>query len=141
MAKGAGGLLLLVLAGFVAAIALVLPGISVSYLFLLMGIYDSVMRAISSFRLTFLAPLGIGLLLGIVFTTKLLEHAMTKYPRPAYLIILGFVLGSIVELFPGIPSGPEILFCILTFAAGFGIIRLVSVTEIKQLQKSRPEYQ
>lgn len=66
---------------------------------------------------------------------------MTKYPRPAYLIILGFVLGSIVKLFPDIPSGPEILFCILTFAAGFGIIRLVSVTEIKQLQKFRPEYQ
>ena len=43
--------------------------------------------------------------------------------------------------FPDIPSGPEILFCILTFAAGFGIIRLVSVTEIKQLQKFRPEYQ
>ena len=141
MTTGAGGLLLLVLAGFVAAIALVLPGISVSYLFLLMGIYDSVMGAISSFRLTFLAPLGIGLLLGIVLTTKLLEHAMTKYPQPAYLIILGFVLGSIVELFPGIPSGPEMLFCILTFAVGFGIIRLVSVTEIKQLQKSRPGYQ
>ena len=76
MTTGAGGLLLLVLAGFVAAIALVLPGISVSYLFLLMGIYDSVMEAISSFRLTFLAPLGIGLLLGIVLTTKLLELSL-----------------------------------------------------------------
>lgn len=135
MANGAGSFLLLVFAGFISAVALVLPGISVSYLFLLMGIYDSVMRAISSFDLPFLAPLGIGLILGIVLTTKLLEHAMTRYPRPAYLIILGFVLGSIVELFPGIPAGPDLLYCLLTFFVGFGAIRFLSANEMKDTKE------
>lgn len=45
--------LLLVVAGFIAAIALVLPGISVSYMLLLMGLYDETMRAASEFYLPF----------------------------------------------------------------------------------------
>lgn len=118
--------LFLSLAGVIAAAALVLPGISVSYLLLLMGLYDGTMRAISEFYLPFLIPLGIGLILGIVLTTKALERAMTKHPQPTYLIILGFVLGSIAEIFPGIPEGPELLICIITLAAGYTVIRLLS---------------
>lgn len=127
----AGGmtLLLLVLAGFVAAVALVLPGISVSYLLLMMGLYDETMRAISQLYLPFLLPLGIGLLLGIVLTTKGLERAMTKHPQPTYLIILGFVIGSMAQVFPGIPSGLELLVSLLMLAAGFGVIMLLSGKE------------
>lgn len=123
---GLTGFLLLMVAGFVAAIALVLPGISVSYLLLIMGLYNETMKAISQLYLPFLIPLGIGLLLGIVLTTKILERAMTNYPQPTYLIILGFVLGSVAEVFPGVPSGLNLLICPLTLAAGFLSIRLLS---------------
>lgn len=61
------------LAGFVAAVALVLPGISVSYLLLMMGLYDTTMQAISQLQFSFLIPLGIGLILGVLLTTKVLE--------------------------------------------------------------------
>ena len=47
------GILYLALAGFIAAVALVLPGISVSYLLLVMGLYDELMRAISQFTCRF----------------------------------------------------------------------------------------
>ncbi|NLD20258.1 MAG: DUF368 domain-containing protein [Clostridiales bacterium] len=126
MAPGVESVMFLVLAGFIAAVALVLPGISVSYLLLVMGLYDEVMRAISHFYMPFLLPLGIGLLLGIVLTTKLLERAMVRHPHSTYLIILGFVLGSMVEIFPGVPSGIDILICLITLVAGFGIIKLIS---------------
>ena len=56
---------------------------------------------------------------------KILESAMTKHPQPAYLIILGFVLGSLAEVFPGIPTGTQLLLCLLLLAAGFGAIRLL----------------
>lgn len=124
-------ILLLAAAGFIAAVALVLPGISVSYLLLVMGLYDETMRAIGDFYMPFLLPLGIGLLLGIILTTKILEKAMERYTQPTYMIILGFVLGSVVELFPGIPQGGELLLSICTLFAGFGAIMLISSPKLK----------
>ena len=82
--------LLLIIAGFIAAIALVLPGISVSYMLLLLGLYDETMRAASELYLPFLIPLGFGLISGILLTTKMLEKFMNNYPQPTFLIILGF---------------------------------------------------
>lgn len=120
------GMLFLALAGFVAAIALVLPGISVSYLLLIMGLYDETVTAISQVYMPFLLPLGIGLILGIVLTTKILEKAMTEFPQPTYLMILGFVLGSLAEVFPGIPAGMEMISCLIALAAGTGIILFIS---------------
>lgn len=127
MNAGIVSFILLLLAGFVAAVALVLPGISVSYLLLIMGLYDETMRAISDFYFPFLLPLGTGLLLGILLTTKFLDRAMRKHPQSTYLIILGFVLGSMAEVFPGVARGMELALCVLTLAAGFFVIRLLSL--------------
>lgn len=131
MEPGAVGFLLLALSGFIAAVALILPGISVSYLLLLMGLYDETMRAVGTLYLPFLIPLALGLALGILLTTKLLETAMKRHPQPTYLIILGFILGSIAAIFPGVPVSWDILFCILTLAAGYAAIRLLSRMEEK----------
>lgn len=127
MGNGEGilGFLLLAAAGIVAAVALVLPGISVSYLLLLMGIYDKTMLAIGDFNLSYLIPLGFGIILGIILTTKLLENAMKNHTQATYLIILGFVAGSMAEVFPGIPQGIELFFCLAAFVAGYGIIQLL----------------
>ena len=131
---GVTGFLLLLIAGFVTAAALVLPGISVSYLLLLLGLYDRTMNAISTLHLPFLLPLGIGLVLGIVLITRALERAMAAHPHPSYFIILGFLLGSVFEIFPGVPQGLALPVCILTFAAGFSAIFFLSRMEIKKEQ-------
>ncbi len=116
--SGAAAYLLLGAAGFLTAIALVLPGISVSYMLLVLGMYDQTMKAISSLYFPYLIPLGVGLLAGTLLTTKLLDKAMTKHPQPTYLIIFGFLLASIADVFPGVPSGWNWLFCLIAFAAG-----------------------
>lgn len=126
---GAGSFLLLVFAGFIAAIALVLPGISVSYMLLLMGLYEEIIKALNDVYIPFLLPLAIGLFIGVVATTRILELLMEKHPQGTYLIILGFVLGSVVGVFPGVPSGIEWLVCALTALAGFSIIMLISKSE------------
>ncbi|WP_394922073.1 DUF368 domain-containing protein [uncultured Robinsoniella sp.] len=123
--EGVLGYLLLAAAGIVAAVALVLPGISVSYLLLLMGIYDKTMMAIGAFNLSYLIPLGMGIILGIILTTKLLENAMKNHTQATYLIILGFVAGSVAEVFPGIPQGIEMFFCLAALVAGYGIIQML----------------
>lgn len=112
-------ILLLMVAGIFVAVALILPGISVSYMLLVMGMYQNTMDSISRIYLPYLIPLGIGGILGILLTTKLLEKAMNKYPRPTYLIILGFMIGSVAEIFPGFPTGFEWIWCIPCAVVGF----------------------
>jgi putative membrane protein len=123
--------ILLMVAGMIAAVALVLPGISVSYLLLIIGLYDETMMAISKLYLPFLIPLGIGLILGIFLTTKSLEKAMSRYPLATYSIILGFILGSLVEVFPGIPTGLELVVSMIALVAGAAIILLLSKKEME----------
>lgn len=117
---------ILALAGFISAIALILPGISVSYMFLLLGIYQETINAIQSFYIPYLIPLCFGLILGIVLTTKILEYWMKHYVKSSYLIISGFVLGSIMQVFPGLPKKPiEWILCPLLFVSAYLLIRLL----------------
>lgn len=112
-------MLLLAAAGVVTAVALVLPGISVSYMLLMLGMYEDTMYAITEFYLPYLLPLGLGGLLGVILTTKILERALKNHTTGTYLIILGFVLGAVGKVFPGLPEGIGLILCPLLFAVGF----------------------
>ena len=125
-AGGAGQLVYLLIAGAIAAAALVLPGISVSCLLLMLGLYDSTMAAISGLQIMFLLPLFIGLCVGIILTTKLLDNLMTRRPRATYLLILGFMFASVLEVFPGVPPLSQWVACLVCLAAGFFAIYFVS---------------
>ena len=117
--------IILVAAGIVLSVALVLPGISVSYMLLILGIYETTLTAIEQMQIAFLVALVFGVALGICLSTRLLEKAMKNYPQATYLLIIGFVLVSLREIFPGLPNGIEILTCFLTFGAGLvGILYL-----------------
>jgi hypothetical protein len=120
------GFLSLFAAGAIAAIALLLPGVSVSYFLLLLGLYDETVTAIQTLHLAFLIPMLLGGIVGIILTAKLLEKAMTRYPRFTYLVILGFILGSVVSIFPGIPTWSELIVCIVSGLSGFSMIYLLS---------------
>lgn len=126
---GAGGFFIQILGGVIIAIALVLPGISVSQMLLMLGLYEIVMGTFSSpnvMSLISLIPLAIGLLVGTLSTTNILDKAMKRFPQASYLIILGFVLGSVGELFPGIPTGADIPISIAAAAAGMVIVYIIS---------------
>lgn len=126
--------LFLLAAGLIAAIGLVLPGISVSYLLLVMGLYEELMRAISELDIAFLFPIGSGVLVGILLVTKGLEYIMKKYPHITYFVILGFVLGSLIEVLPQMPVGIEWIFCIAAVAAGYFFISNLSDAETKGVE-------
>lgn len=118
----------LLLSGFIAAIALILPGISVSYLLLLMGLYDKTMLAISNLDLAFLIPMALGVTAGIILCTKALEKAMSNFPQPTYLIIIGFVIGSMICAFPGKPDHHQWIICIPAAIVGFIVMHKINKT-------------
>lgn len=118
--------LFLFLAGIVIAVALILPGISTSFLLLALGLYDMTLSAINNLDFDYLIPIILGAGFGVIATTKILEKLLNEKPRPTYMLILGFVLGSIIEVFPGIPCCLDIIVSIATFILGFVIIKIMS---------------
>lgn len=121
--------LIQILGGIIVAVALVLPGISVSYMLVLMDLYEPTMRALGRMDVMALLPLIIGCILGIILTTRLLEYFMKKQPFATYLIILGFIIGSVATVFPGVPCGTQIPICAVLFATGFAAIYKLSKKE------------
>lgn len=121
--------LILFVIGLVCSAGFVLPGISTSFLFVLFGIYEEMLAAVSSFDIKFIFSLGLGMLIGALLVAKLLDKLMAKYTQQSFLTMLGFVLGSLVAVIPGVPQGWNILWCILTLVAGFCAIYFASRNE------------
>jgi len=119
---GIGAALIQLAGGIIIAVGLVLPGISVSQMLYMLGIYEGIIKNISTLNILPLIPLGAGVVGGIFLTTKVLEQLMERHPQPTYLIILGFMFGSLPELFPGIPSGSDMAYSILCAALGFAAL-------------------
>ena len=96
--NGLLNLLIQLVGGIIIAIALVLPGISVSHMLYILGIYESVMHSVYSFHWFNLVPLLLGVVLGTFATTNILEKLLKKYPDKVYMTILGFVAASLTTL-------------------------------------------
>lgn len=118
-----------IIGGFLLSIGFVLPGISISYLLIVVGLYETILNAVSSLDILPLIPLGIGGIIGIFTLTGFLTWAMEKHPKVTYLIILGFLIGSIASVFPGLPSGIDILWCLISSIIGFSAIYMLSRAE------------
>ena len=125
------------LIGAVVSVGLVLPGISTTYLLLVLGLYEPVLSAVSSGDFLSLVPVCIGGLAGILALTKLLQVAMQRYPKPSFMMILGFLLGSVREIYPGIPSGIGIPVALVLFVAGCIIVYKLS--EFEERKEAREE--
>lgn len=120
-----------VITGFIIAIALVLPGISTSHMLLVLGMYPAFLSALENpfDNILFLGFLGVSVVIGVFVITRPLELAMKKYPQLTYCAIIGFVAGSVITVFPGFPTGIEILICAITLALGcFAINRITKVS-------------
>lgn len=96
----------LFLAGIIYSIGKVVPGISGSFLLILIGMYEFVLSLFASpIRFGFsnidkVIPFGIGLALGIFVLLKVMKYLLDKKFALIYSIIIGFVIGSIFMLIP-----------------------------------------
>lgn len=92
--------LFLIFAGFIMSIGVVIPGVSSSVLLMVLGVYDLYLSAVSSINIYILLPMGIGLIIGGLIFLLLIRFCLKKFYIQTYYSIIGFVLGSILVLFP-----------------------------------------
>lgn len=92
----------LAFAGFIMSIGIVVPGISNTIILMCLGVYPQYISAIASVNLHILIPIGIGIVIGSILWLKLITILLHKYHESTYLCIIGFTLGSIFVLYPGI---------------------------------------
>ena len=93
--------------GMIASASMLLPGISGSFVLMLIGYYHPIVNAIREFtkfqnlfhNVIVLSIAGLGILLGIVLAAKLIEYLLDKYEIPTYYGIIGFVIASIISIF------------------------------------------
>ncbi len=116
------GAVLLIFGGVIIAIALVLPGISTSHILLVLGMYETVWGAFGSGNFYYLLLLGTGVVVGTLITTKGIDKAMTVFPKQTFMIITGFVIASVYDIFPGVPAGVDIFYCTIMASAGFTVV-------------------
>jgi len=87
--------------GIVAICSMILPGLSGSYVLLLMGNYELVMiNAVKNLDLTILIPLLTGALFGLLAFSHLLSWVLKKFRDYTIAILTGFIFGSLGILWP-----------------------------------------
>ncbi len=95
---GAINLVYDVVAGFFGASAMVLPGLSGAFILLVMGEYTRAISAIKSFDLVIIAFIGVGVILGVLFVSRLLKYLMKEFRSVTFAFLLGLMIGSIPDL-------------------------------------------
>nr|MBA5588280.1 DUF368 domain-containing protein [Anaerobacillus isosaccharinicus]QOY38586.1 DUF368 domain-containing protein [Anaerobacillus isosaccharinicus] len=105
--------------GWLASSAMILPGISGSLIFLLLGVYPTVINAISTLNLTVILVTGLGIVFGIIITSKLVQFLLLQFSTLTYSVMIGLVFGSLIVTFPGLPATvPYTILCIALFLTG-----------------------
>ncbi len=137
------------LSGAIAICAMVLPGISGSFILLILGKYQYIMGTISDLvsgvdfgrNLLILCVFAIGAIVGILGFSKFLHWLLARWNKETLIVLAGFIIGSLVKVWPW--SNPEALTqaeeagsMLYGSAALFALIGLTLVTAIELIGKS-----
>lgn len=112
----------LLVCGVIAAFCMIIPGISGSFVMVLLGVYHTVTAAISSLNIPVLIPLGMGIVIGLLSGAKLISGLLARFPQASYLAILGFMLGSIPAILEKIRAADAFVGGWAVLAAGLALL-------------------
>lgn len=102
------GLWFIFLSGAIAICAMILPGISGSFILLILGKYQYVMGVISDLvsgvnigqNLIIIGVFGIGAVVGILSFSKFLHWLLARWQKETMIVLAGFIIGSLVKVWP-----------------------------------------
>ncbi len=99
-ANGSDSLIVIFFSGMIAISAMLLPGLSGSFLLLLMGMYSIVWGGIKDLDLGIIAAFGAGCLSGVLAFSKALNWAFQNHRNLTLSLLTGFIIGSLNRVWP-----------------------------------------
>lgn len=109
------GFVFMLVAGLVAAAAMVLPGVSGGYMLLVLGVYVTILRGVGDAKdavtagdfaalgepfMAVVLPVGIGVVVGVVGVSNMLKWLLHRYDKATLGALMGLLLGAVVGLWP-----------------------------------------
>jgi putative membrane protein len=122
-----------IFSGAIAASAMIIPGVSGSFILILLGVYWTVLGSLSGLtstlfveglttemvtRLAIIGSLGIGVVIGILVFSKVMSWALKNYPAITMYLILGLIIGSLYQIYPGVELSLHGAIAVITFVIG-----------------------
>lgn len=87
-------------AGAIAICAMILPGVSGSFILLMLGQYERILAAVSDKNLLVIAVFGVGCVVGLLSFSRLISWLLKNYHAVTIATLSGFMLGSINKIWP-----------------------------------------
>lgn len=84
----------------IAAVTMIIPGISGSFVMMLLGVYETIIGALGDFNFYVIIPFAIGAVIGIIFGAKLISFLIKKNKLMVYSALMGLVVGSVYAILP-----------------------------------------
>jgi putative membrane protein len=129
----------LLVAGVLATGTMIIPGVSGSFVLLVIGMYSTFLQAVRTANIPVLGVLIVGAVIGLVAVSKVMSVLLDRFRRRTYWFILGLVAGSIVGIWPGVTSVVSGVFDLVAAVVGAGLALLLgksdSVGEIPDAQE------
>lgn len=118
-----GYVLYLIFGGAISAVSMLIPGVSGSMVMMIIGLYTSVLGAISRLDILFLLPVAVGIVIGVFGGAKLIEICLKKAPQATFFAIIGLMVGSLYAVWcnAGVAFNIQLVFAVIALAAGFAI--------------------
>ncbi len=88
------------ISGMIAICAMILPGISGSFILLLMGQYKFILSVVNDFKISYILTFGAGAIIGLLSFSKLIAWLLKNYYNVTITFLVGFMIGSLNKIWP-----------------------------------------
>jgi len=146
------------LAGAIAICAMILPGISGSFIFVLLGAYKPVLAAVNNRDLTTIAVVALGAIIGLLSFSRVLKYLFANYKNYTLVVLTGFIIGSLNKIWPwkkvltyrtnshgeqvpfnelsispfSYDGNPQLMYSVMLALLGFGLILMLEKLAVKK---------
>ncbi len=127
-------ILYVILGGFLAISAMFLPGISGSFILLILGLYEYIITAVKTFDYVSLSYFGVGVLIGAVVISRIIHFFLSRFKSQTLYFLFGLVIGSSLILVNKIAEVNNNYLDILSFSVFFlmGLIFSYSIGKLRK---------
>lgn len=130
-----------------AAMCMIIPGVSGSMILMILGLYSTVLGAVADILKNFansamiLLPAGLGIILGLLGGAKLIDICLKKFPQMTFAAILGLMLGSLLSIYnnSNFAWNTQGIIAIIALLIGFAIAFIFGNDKLKETLSKKKE--